>query len=57
MVTPTKAEDTPALGQAIQSANYPGVDDVHWGSSTAKRVLTIAEVIWVVFLVAWSSCS
>ena len=23
-----------------------------WGSSTAKRVLTIAEVIWIVFLVA-----
>ena len=52
IVTPTKAEDTPALGQAIQSAHYAGVDDVHWGSSTARRVLTIAEVIWVVFLVA-----
>ncbi len=52
IVTPRNPGDTPALGQAIQSANYPGVDDVHWGSSTARRVLTIAEVIWVVFLVA-----
>ena len=52
IVTPSNPGDTPALGQAIQSASYPGVDDVHWGSSTARRVLTIAEVIWVVFLVA-----
>jgi cell division transport system permease protein len=52
VVTPLKAEYTPTLGQAITSAHYPGVDDVHWGSSTAKRVLTIAEVIWIVFLVA-----
>jgi cell division transport system permease protein len=52
VVTPTKAEYTPDLGQAVQAAHYPGVDDVHWGSSTAKRVLTIAEVIWIVFLVA-----
>ena len=52
IVTPRNPGDTPALGQAIQSANYAGVDDVHWGSSTARRVLTIAEVIWVVFLVA-----
>jgi cell division transport system permease protein len=51
-VTPTRAEDTPDLGKAVQAAHYPGVDDVRWGSSTAKRVLTIAEVIWVVFLVA-----
>jgi cell division transport system permease protein len=52
VVTPTKAEYTPDLGQAVQRAHYPGVDDVRWGSSTAKRVLTIAEVIWIVFLVA-----
>jgi cell division transport system permease protein len=56
VVTPTKAEYTPDLGLAILRAHYPGVepgaDGVHWGSSTAKRVLTIAEVIWVVFLVA-----
>ena len=56
VVTPTKAEYTPALGQAVLRAHYPGVEPgsagVRWGSSTAKRVLTIAEVIWVVFLVA-----
>ena len=28
------------------------MDDVSWGAATAHRVLTIAEVIWVVFLVA-----
>ena len=27
-------------------------DDVRWGSKTAKRVLTIAEVVWIGFLIA-----
>jgi cell division transport system permease protein len=52
VITPTKAEYTPTLGAEILKAHYPGVDDVRWGSKTAHRVLTIAEVIWVVFLVA-----
>jgi len=56
VVTPTKAEYTPILGAEILAARYPGVepgsDGVHWGSKTAHRVLTIAEVIWIVFLVA-----
>jgi cell division transport system permease protein len=56
IVTPTKGEFTPQLGRTILAAHYPGVetgnDGVNWGSSTAKRVLTIAEVIWIVFLVA-----
>jgi cell division transport system permease protein len=52
LVTPDRGEDTPNLGKQIQGAHYAGVDDVTWGSSTAKRVLTIAEVIWIVFLVA-----
>jgi len=56
VVTPTKGEYTPALGAEILRAHYPGVeagsDGVKWGSKTAHRVLTIAEVIWIVFLVA-----
>jgi cell division transport system permease protein len=56
VVTPTKAEYTPEIGKQVLAAHYPGVepgaDGVRWGSTTAKRVLTIAEVIWVVFLVA-----
>ena len=52
VVTPTKGEYTPTLGAAIQRAHWPGVDDVNWGNKTAHRVLTIAEVIWIVFLVA-----
>ncbi len=52
VVTPVKAAYTPDIGAEVQSAHWAGVDDVRWGSSTAKRVLTIAEVIWVVFLVA-----
>jgi cell division transport system permease protein len=56
IVTPTKGEFTPELGRTILAAHYPGVetgkDGVNWGSSTAKRVLTIAEVISISFLVA-----
>ena len=52
VITPVKAEYTEALGQDIVRAHYAGVDDVHWGSKTAHKVLTIAEVIWIVFLVA-----
>ncbi len=52
VVTPTNANYTPVLGQQILAAHYPGVDDVHWGSKTAHRVLTIAEVIWIGFLIA-----
>ena len=52
VVTPTKGDYTPQLGRQIQAAHYPGVNDVRWGSKTANRVLTIAKVIWVVFLVA-----
>ena len=56
IVTPVKGDYTPALGKQILAARYPGVepgkDGVNWGSTTAKRVLTIAEVIWIAFLVA-----
>jgi cell division transport system permease protein len=56
VVTPVKAEYTPILGKKILAKQYPGVEKgsagVRWGSKTANRVLTIAEVIWIVFLVA-----
>jgi cell division transport system permease protein len=52
IVTPVKGEYTPDIGRTVQKAHYAGVNDVRWGSKTADRVLTIAEVIWVAFLVA-----
>ena len=56
LVTPVNGDYTPTLGRQILAARYPGVepgtDGVNWGSTTAKRVLTIAEVIWIAFLVA-----
>jgi cell division transport system permease protein len=52
LVTPVNGDYTPQLGKQIKAAHYSGVDDVNWGSTTAKRVLTIAEVIWIAFLVA-----
>jgi cell division transport system permease protein len=52
IVVPVKGDFTPELGERIQAAHYDGVNDVRWGSTTAKRVLTIAEVIWIAFLIA-----
>jgi cell division transport system permease protein len=52
IVTPVKGDYTPALGSRIQAANYPAIDEVNWGSTTAKRVLTVAKVISLTFLVA-----
>jgi cell division transport system permease protein len=56
-VTPVKASDTPILGAKFRSAHFPGVESppsqgITWGAQTAKRILTIAEVVWIVFLVA-----
>ena len=52
IVTPVKGEYTPELGRRIRRAGYPAVDEVNWGSTTAKRVLTVAKVISLTFLVA-----
>jgi cell division transport system permease protein len=51
-VIPKKASYTPTIGKFVQGARWPGVDNVKWGSATAKRVLTIAKVISLVFLIA-----
>jgi cell division transport system permease protein len=51
-VVPVKASDTPLIGKDVRQAHWAGVDTVNWGSTTAKRVLTIAKVISLVFLIA-----
>jgi cell division transport system permease protein len=51
-VVPKKASFTPLIGNDVRRANWAGVDNVKWGSATAKRVLTIAKVISLVFLIA-----
>ena len=51
-VVPTKAAYTPQIGQSVRDGNWASVDKVSWGSTTARRVITIAKVISVVFLVA-----
>ena len=52
VVTPLKAAQTPLIGQEVRQSGWTGVDRVSWGSTTAKRVLTIAKVISIVFLIA-----
>ena len=51
-VVPLKGSYTPEIGKEVQQASWAGVDNVRWGSATAKRVLTIAKVISLVFLIA-----
>ena len=51
-VVPLKAAYTPEIGKEVKTGGWPGVDNVRWGSATAKRVLTIAKVISLVFLIA-----
>ncbi len=63
-VTPVQAKYTPIIGKQLCSAHLAGVapcpttggignsGGVQWGSTIAKRVLTIAKVISLVFLIA-----
>jgi cell division transport system permease protein len=51
-VVPLKAAYTPQIGKEVKQGRWAGVDNVRWGSATAKRVLTIAKVISLVFLIA-----
>ncbi len=62
-VVPVQASYTPIIGKQLCGAKLPGVvpcpatgignsGGVTWGSTVAKRVLTIAKVISLVFLIA-----
>jgi cell division transport system permease protein len=51
-VVPFKASQTPLIGKEVKQSDWAGIDKVSWGSTTAKRVLTIAKVISLVFLIA-----
>ena len=62
-VVPVQAKFTPVIGKDLCQANLAGVvpcpakgignsGGVQWGSTVAKRVLTIAKVISLVFLIA-----
>jgi cell division transport system permease protein len=52
------ANDAPVLGREIQHdiqaapAHYPAVNDVGWGDTTTKRVLSVAKWISIIFLIA-----
>ena len=52
LVTPVKGELNSAVAAKIRAKHFSIVDGINAGGKTAHRVLTIAEVIWIVFLVA-----
>ncbi|HEY7207172.1 MAG TPA: permease-like cell division protein FtsX [Gaiellaceae bacterium] len=57
VVTPTKGEYTEQLGRELIAAHLagvePGSDGVKWGGKTAHSVLTVARVIWAIFLIGF----
>lgn len=57
VVTPTQGEYTEKLGNDLIRARLvgvePGAGGVKWGGKTAHRVLTVARVIWAIFLIGF----
>jgi cell division transport system permease protein len=57
VVTPTRGEYSEQLGRDLIAAHLaglePGKKGVLWGGQIAHRVLTVARVIWAVFLVGF----
>ncbi len=57
VVTPTKGDYTEALGRDLQAAHLPGVqrkDGVNWGGKIAHSVVTVAKVLWIVFVIGFA---
>jgi cell division transport system permease protein len=52
VITPKKGEFSEPLYRDLRKATLPGVNDVRWPGKTGRRVLTIAKVISLVFLLA-----
>ena len=47
-----RAEDVNAIARSLRAAAAPGVEKVKYGKQTADRILRVARVIEIVFLVA-----
>jgi cell division transport system permease protein len=52
VITPKKGEFSEPLYRDLRKATLPGVNDIRWPGKTGRRVLTIAKVISLVFLLA-----
>jgi cell division transport system permease protein len=51
-VTPRRGEDAQALYREWRASTLPGLEDVTWPGKTGRRVLTVAKVISLIFLIA-----
>ena len=51
-VTPARAEDVKAIAADLRAQKFAGVEKVKDGQQTSKRILQVARVIELVFLVA-----
>jgi cell division transport system permease protein len=57
VVTPKSGDYTEALGRDLEKAHLPGVqakNGVNWGGNIAHRVVTVAKVLWIVFVVGFA---
>ena len=55
-ITPKRAEEVKAIAADLRTQKFAGVERVKDGQQTSKRILQVARVIEVVFLVAVSCC-
>ena len=51
-VTPSHAEDTGKIAQAVKAQHFAGIQKINYGQKTANRILSVAKVIESFFLVA-----
>jgi cell division transport system permease protein len=52
VVTPRRAEDTPAIARSVTAAHLPGVDKVNYGEQTTHRIISVAKAIKYVIVAA-----
>ena len=51
-ITPTRAEYVSTIAKRLERSLAPGLERVEYGQKFADRVLSVARVIWLIFLVA-----
>ena len=51
-ITPRRAEDVSVIAKRLERSRAPGLERVEYGKKFADQVLSVARVIWLIFLVA-----
>jgi cell division transport system permease protein len=51
-ITPKNGDQTPIIGKELQTANFPGVQNIDWGGKLTHHVLRVTHVIESFFIAA-----